>query len=120
MSYTLINADCFDWLKERAPNSITAIVTDPPYGVKEYTDEELMRRRQGEGGGILRMPPSFDGCTRKPLPRFSVINDDPVERKKVYNFFYEWAQLALKTLVPGGHVFIASTLECRRTSTPNI
>lgn len=53
MSYTLINADCFEWMAERAENSITAIVTDPPYGVKEYTDEELERRRRGEGGGNL-------------------------------------------------------------------
>ena len=55
------------------------------------------------------MPPSFDGCTRKPLPRFSIISDDPIERHRVFEFFNKWARLALKILVPGGHAFIAST-----------
>ncbi len=41
MSYALINVDCFSWMAERKEESITAIVTDPPYGVKEYTEEEL-------------------------------------------------------------------------------
>ena len=55
------------------------------------------------------MPPSFDGHTRQALPRFSVINDDPKERENVYTFFYNWGKEALRILVPGGHMFIAST-----------
>ena len=108
MAYTLINADCFSWLAERKENSITAIVTDPPYGVKEYTETELEKQRAGKGG-VWRIPPAFDGHKRKALPRFSVINDDPKERQNVYEFFFRWANLALRVLVPGGHVFIAST-----------
>ena len=108
MAYELINTDCFSWMAERDENSITAIVTDPPYGVKEYTEKELEKQRAGTGG-IWRMPPTFDGHTRKALPRFSVINDDPKELRNVYEFFLRWATLALRILVPGGHVFIAST-----------
>ena len=108
MSYTLVNENCFDWMRRREDNSITAIVTDPPYGVKEYTDEEIEKQRSGKGG-IWRIPPSFDGHVRQAVPRFSVINDDPKERENVYNFFYEWGKEALRVLVPGGHVFIAST-----------
>ena len=108
MPYTIINADCFEWMKQREENSITAIVTDPPYGVKEYTEGELKKQRQGQGG-IWRIPPSFDGHVRQAVPRFSVINDDPKERENVYSFFFEWAILALRIIVPGGHVFIAST-----------
>lgn len=108
MAYTLINADCFSWLAEREENSITAIVTDPPYGVKEYTEIEIEKQRAGKGG-IWRIPPAFDGHKRKSLPRFSVINDDPKERRNVYEFFLHWANLALRVLVPGGHMFIAST-----------
>lgn len=108
MAYTIIHANCFNWMREQKENTITAIVTDPPYGVKEYTEEELAKQRCGKGG-IWRLPPSFDGHTRQALPRFSVINDDPREREKVYDFFVEWACLAIKILVPGGHVFIAST-----------
>ena len=28
--YEIVLADCFDWLEQRAPNSIHAVVTDPP------------------------------------------------------------------------------------------
>lgn len=108
MAYTVIHADCFDWMARQDERSITAIVTDPPYGVKEYTEKEMEKQRQGKGG-IWRIPPSFDGHARSPLPRFSVINDNPYERENVCRFFYRWATLALRILAPGGHVFIAST-----------
>ena len=108
MSYSVIHADCFPWMETRDENSVTAIVTDPPYGVKEYTEKELEKQRSGKGG-VWRIPPSFDGHERKALPRFSVINDDPAERESVYSFFYRWAKSAIRVLVPGGHVFIAST-----------
>lgn len=108
MRYELFNEDCFAWMSCREENSITAIVTDPPYGVKEYTEKEIEKRRSGQGG-IWRIPPSFDGHVRQAVPRFSVINDDAQERENVYSFFYAWGKLALKVLVPGGHVFIAST-----------
>ncbi|MGL4942843.1 MAG: DNA-methyltransferase [Thermoguttaceae bacterium] len=89
-------------------NSIAAIVTDPPYGVKEYTQVEIQKKRDGQGG-IWRRPQCFDGHVRQPVPRFSVINDDPKERRKVFDFFVAFAELAYPILTPGGHVFIAST-----------
>ena len=108
MSFEIYNEDCFDWMNNRQGNSVTAIVTDPPYGVKEYSEIEVKKMREGKGG-IWRIPPSFDGHTRMALPRFSVINDDPKERENLYNYFHKWGKLAFKILVPGGHIFIAST-----------
>lgn len=32
----IVHADCFEWLSRIEGNSLHAIVTDPPYGVKEY------------------------------------------------------------------------------------
>ncbi|MCD8056620.1 MAG: hypothetical protein LUE25_07960 [Clostridiales bacterium] len=95
-------------MTSRDENSITAIVTDPPYGVKEYTKEELEKMKSGRGG-IWRLPPCYDGHQRKALPRFSVINDDPKERENVYEFFNTWGTLAYRIVVPGAHVIIAST-----------
>ena len=69
----------------RAENSITAIVTDPPYGVREYTESEIKKQREGKGG-IWRIPPTFDGHIRQAVPRFSVIHDDPKERENVHQF----------------------------------
>ena len=108
MLYSMFNEDCLDWMASRDENSITAIVTDPPYGVKEYSEEELSKQRIGKGG-IWRIPPAFDGHQRQAVPRFSVINDNPNERDNVYSFFKQWAELSIRVLVPGGHVFIAST-----------
>ena len=59
-TYQIYNADAFAWLAARDENSLHAIVTDPPYGVKEYTEDEQTKLRAGRGG-VWRIPPSFDG-----------------------------------------------------------
>jgi site-specific DNA-methyltransferase (adenine-specific) len=101
----LIHADCFEWLSRVPENSLHAIVTDPPYGVKEYDFDQLEKRANGNGG-IWRIPPSFDGHTRSPLPRFTAL--DSGERERLRRFFIEWARVVIHALRPGGHVFIAS------------
>ena len=104
-SSLLIHADCFEWMGLIPENSIHAIVTDPPYGVKEYDFDQLTKRSNGKGG-IWRIPPSFDGHTRSPLPRFTALN--PKERGQLRRFFVEWAKLTGRILRPGGHLFLAS------------
>ncbi len=101
----VILADCFDWLRRIPENSLHAIVTDPPYGVKEYEFDQLEKRSAGSGG-IWRIPPAFDGHQRSPLPRFTALSGKELETLK--GFFTEWARLAVHALRPGGHVFIAS------------
>jgi len=103
--YSLYLGNCLEWMDTRAANSIHAIVTDPPYGLKEYTATEKDKLRKGRGG-VWRIPPSFDGCVRSPLPRFTVLSDD--ERDKLRRFFSEFARRAIRVLVPGGHIFIAT------------
>jgi len=104
-SSLLIHADCFEWMGRLPANSFHAIVTDPPYGVKEYDFDQLRKRGNGQGG-IWRIPPSFDGHARSPLPRFTALN--PKEREQLRRFFVEWAKLAVRVLRPGGHLFLAS------------
>lgn len=101
----VIHADCFEWLTRIPEGSLHAIVTDPPYGVKEYEEEQLEKRANGNGG-IWRIPPSFDGNERSPLPRFTALNQK--ERRALKKFFLKWSRLAVKALRPGGHVFLAS------------
>jgi site-specific DNA-methyltransferase (adenine-specific) len=103
--YDLVKGDCFTWLEQRQINTIHAVVTDPPYGLKEYTAEETTKLRGGKGG-VWRIPPTFDGCTRRPLPRFTILSQEEKDRLK--NFFARWAERVLRVLVPGGHVFIAT------------
>jgi site-specific DNA-methyltransferase (adenine-specific) len=101
----ILHADCFEWLSRIPENSLHAIVTDPPYGVKEYDFDQIEKRANGNGG-IWRIPPSFDGHTRQPLPRFTALNNK--ERKQIHMFFVEWAKVAIHALRPGGHVFLAT------------
>jgi len=101
----ILHADCFEWLSLIPENSIHGVVTDPPYGVKEYDLDQLEKRSAGTGG-IWRIPPSFDGYERSPLPRFTALNGK--ERQTLRRFFREWAKLLIRVLRPGGHVFIAS------------
>jgi len=103
--YELIQGECFEWLDKRELNSIHAIVTDPPYGLKEFTAAETTKLRNGKGG-VWRIPPTLDGYARRPLPRFTVLTRE--ERAFLNKFFFEWAQKIIRVLVPGGHVFIAS------------
>src|SRR5207253_473493 len=72
---TLYHADCFEWLSKQADNSIHAVVTDPPYGLHEYTPEQQTKLRKGKGG-VWRIPPSFDGHVRSPLPRFTTLTGE--------------------------------------------
>lgn len=101
----IIYADCLEWLSRIPENSFHAIVTDPPYGVKEYDVDQLEKRANGNGG-IWRIPPSFDGHVRAPLPRFTAL--DASERERLRRFFVDWSRLAVQVLRPGGHVFIAT------------
>ena len=102
---TLYLDDCRAWLREAEPNSIHAVVTDPPYGLHEYQPREVAKLRAGRGG-VWRLPPSFDGAQRRPLPRFTV--NSAADRAELRAFFMEWAELLLPALRPGAHVFIAS------------
>ncbi|MGI0135142.1 MAG: site-specific DNA-methyltransferase, partial [Candidatus Micrarchaeaceae archaeon] len=101
----LYHANCFDWLAAQEPSSIEAVVTDPPYGLNEYTQKEQTKLRAGKGG-IWRIPPKFDGHQRSPLPRFTVMNDS--DRDELYLFFKRFGVLLRPIVVPGANVIIAS------------
>jgi DNA modification methylase len=102
---TLIHGDCFDWLAKAPTNSVEAVVTDPPYGLVEYSEQEQDKLRRGRGG-VWRIPPSFDGNKRAPLPRFTVLSREDIGALE--RFFFAWSRLLLPVVVPGGHVLIAS------------
>lgn len=101
----IVCQDCFEWIASRPDLSIHAIVTDPPYGIKEYMPEELSKLRAGKGG-VWRMPPSFDGNRRSPLPRFTVL--DSAGLAGVRLFFLRWGRAVLPKLVPGANVLVAA------------
>lgn len=103
--FETLQGDAFAWLSSARPCSIHAVVTDPPYGLIEYSDDQLEKLKVGRGG-VWRIPPSFDGCKRSPLPRFTVLREN--DRDRLRQFFGDLSLLLMRVLVPGGHVFIAT------------
>jgi DNA modification methylase len=102
---TGVLADAIQWLAEIPEHSIHAVVTDPPYGVVEFEEKNHRKLRSGRGG-VWRIPPSFDGAKRSPLPRFTVLSQDEISA--LHSFFGALAYGLNRALVPGGHVFLAS------------
>ena len=104
-SASIVHADCLDWLRSCEPNTIHAVVTDPPYGLVEYSGLEQEKLRAGRGG-VWRIPPSFDGAKRSPLPRFTTLSDG--DKEALEAFFETWARVLLPALVPGANVVVAT------------
>lgn len=103
---TLVHTEALHWLAEREARSIQAVVTDPPYGLHEYSPAQQQKLR-ARRGGVWRIPPSFDGHQRSPLPRFTTLKPDQLAQ--LDTFFHEWARKLRPRLVPGAHVFVASS-----------
>lgn len=100
----LFQADCIEWLKAAPALSVHAVVTDPPYGLVEYSDAEQRKLRSGRGG-VWRIPPSFDGHPRSPLPRFTVLSE--ADHARLVEFFGAFGGALWPALVPGAHVIMA-------------
>ena len=101
---TLVHADAIAWLDAQPDDSIHAVVTDPPYGVKEYDPEQLSKLAAGTGG-VWRLPPVLDGLARAPLPRFTALSAR--DRGAIADFFTAWSCALLRPLRPGAHVLVA-------------
>jgi len=103
--YNIVQTDAFDWLMGRRRASVHAVVTDPPHGIVEYLPDQLLKRANGRGG-IWRLPQSFDGARRNPIPRFTVLSETDLLR--IAEFHMRLATALERVLVPGGHVLLSS------------
>jgi hypothetical protein len=55
---------------------------------------------------VWRIPPSFDGCKRSPVPRFTVLGQD--DHAALQEFFAAFAKGAIRILTPGAHAIVAT------------
>jgi DNA modification methylase len=101
VSFELVCGNCLEWLTQREPQSIHAVLTDPPFGT-EFDPEHLEKLRVGSGG-TWRVPPP----DRKAIPRFTTLSN--TERHRIQRFHQALAERLLPVLVPGAHVILAST-----------
>ncbi|MCG1008257.1 DNA-methyltransferase [Halorubrum lacusprofundi] len=107
MGYEPFQGNSFQVLEEEfEPNSIHAVVTDPPYGVVEFQTAHVEKMREGTGG-VWRIPPELDGSKRKPLPRFTTLTES--DKEDLRHFFKQFGESIERVLRPGGHVFVACT-----------
>jgi len=97
--------DSIDRLNGLPENVFHAVVTDPPYGLVEYETKDHAKLVAGKGG-VWRVPPTLDGSRRAPVPRFTVL--DEAARARLADFIGQIAGAVSRTLVPGGHLIIAS------------
>lgn len=102
----IFHADATDWLRACEPRSFHAIVTDPPYGLVEYSEKEQAKLRNGNGGGVWRVPPSFDGNQRSPLPRFTTLGEQEISY--LGRYFEMLGLLFYRVTVPGANIVVAS------------
>lgn len=107
MNFEIYNADSFEWLRSVKPNSFHGVLTDPPFGVVEFTPEEIAKLRSGNKGGVWRIPPKIGGSKRAPLPRFTTLT--AAEREHVRVYFRSFGEVLYPALAPGSHVLIAGT-----------
>jgi site-specific DNA-methyltransferase (adenine-specific) len=103
--YELCLGDALECIPRLGRNSVHAVVTDPPFGLVEYSPEHLEKRRNGTGG-IWRLPRNYDGSHRQPVPRFTVLTQR--QHTQIGAFFDKLVDSLYGVLVPGGHVFVAS------------
>ena len=101
---TLYYGDCMEWLSSAQRNSVSAVITDPPYGLIEYSAAQQQKLRAGRGG-VWRIPPSFDGAKRQALPRFTVLTN--TDREAISTFFAQWGRALWPVLKPGAHLVVA-------------
>ena len=103
--YALYNEDAFGWLARCGRDTIHAVVTDPPYAIREFLQVELDKRKNGSGG-VWRVPNRFDGRARAATPRFTSLG--PADRDRLRDFHTRLSTELVRCLVPGGHVIMAS------------
>lgn len=94
----LIAIDCIEAMKAMPPESVDAVVTDPPYGLefmgKEWDKLDGWRPDTAPSGISHKVP---DGT-----PRWSRI--PPHAMAAMQKWHLAWAREALRVLKPGGHL----------------
>ena len=102
-TYEIQCRDALDALPDLRRCSVHAVVTDPPFGLVEFTSEQLAKLWSGKGG-IWRLPRNYDGYLRQPAPRFTVLTKEqhdeirtffaPNRSKSVQSLGSGWARLS--------------------------
>ena len=107
--WQVIQGDCLDVLRGMEPESVDAIVTDPPYGL-EFMGKEwdrLIDKRESRPSGTFTDKPRGEGVTsggdRTSNP-YIASRVTYVAGAAMQAWHEQWAREAYRVLKPGGHM----------------
>lgn len=109
MRYTLEHGDCLEVLRTIADNSVDAIVTDPPYGIrfmgKAWDGADIYDRAAQRRSMSSHSPGAGPNGGHKSVAAEAGKYDlTPPAMRAFQEFSEEWAREALRVLKPGGHL----------------
>jgi DNA modification methylase len=96
----IINDDCLDWMQKQSDNSISCIVTDPPYGLHfmnkgwdKFSKDKLKIGRKELG--------THTNSAVHEAARYDERKNDEFQE-----FMFEFGKEALRIVKPGGHILM--------------
>lgn len=98
----IIHGDCIEEMKKLEPNSVDAIITDPPYGL-EFMGKSWDKFKDAKNiaGGTSHGTP-FNRQEDRAMPSFHQLSN--LDKLSFQEFTKEWAKEALRVLKPGGYL----------------
>ncbi|MGV0663707.1 DNA methyltransferase [Mycobacteroides chelonae] len=107
-SVTLHHGDCLDVLRELPDNSVDAVVTDPPYGIRfmgKAWDGADIEERAARGRETSPMPEGIGGPQGGYRSRAAEAGRYDLSANAAFGeWCRQWATECLRILKPGGHL----------------
>jgi site-specific DNA-methyltransferase (adenine-specific) len=112
--YTLIHGDCITEMSKLPANSVDAIVTDPPYGIrfmgKAWDGADIDARAARRRSFASQAPDAGPNGGHKSIAaEAGKYNLAPGAMRAFQEFSEEWAREAFRVLKPGGHLLSFSS-----------
>jgi site-specific DNA-methyltransferase (adenine-specific) len=103
-NYELILGDCIDAMRQMPPESVEAVICDPPYGISFMQEkwDDLSEVKNANRGTLTNMV-NEDGSQkfRNKAPAFDL---SITGARAMQDWHFAWAKEALRVLKPGGHL----------------
>lgn len=97
MTHRIIHGDCIETMLAAKPESVHAVICDPPYAIdfmgKDWDNAQMLGQATGVSGGFQRIPAG--------TPRPDIAKSDPLMFQA---WCTAWGEAAMRVLSPGGYL----------------